>query len=150
MKIKNMIAVSGHPTLMSLVSTRNNGLILKDPTTGKTNFFAVRSHQFTPLETVGIYTMDDTAELKVVFTNMLDQIESNPPISPKSSNKELLDYFGTVLPDFDRDRVYPGDIKKVIKWFNTLKELGYLTAEEEVAESTSEEPTQGDETSPNE
>jgi hypothetical protein len=131
MKLKNMIAVSGHPTLMSLVSTRNNGLILKDPTTGKTNFFSVRSHQFTPLETVGIYTMTDTVELKDVFKIMLEKLSSNPPISPKSTNPELMTYFSQILPEFDRDRVYPGDVKKVIKWFNCLNELGLLSPSDE-------------------
>ncbi len=131
MKLKNIIAVSGHPVLMKLVSSRNNGLILKDPTSGKTNFFSVRSHQFTPLETVGIYTMSDTIELNIVFGKMLEQLSTNPPISPKSANPELMNYFASVIPDFDRDRVYPGDVKKVIKWFNSLNELGYLTAKDE-------------------
>jgi hypothetical protein len=131
MRLKNMIAVSGHPNIMTLVSTRNNGLILKDPTTGKTNFFAVRTHQFTPLETVGIYTYTDTADLKSIFTKMLELSETNPPVSTKASNKEIMDYFSTILPDYDTDRVYPGDVKKVIKWFNALKELGNLTAEDE-------------------
>ncbi len=135
MKLKNMIAVSGHPTLMALVSTRNNGLILKDPSTGKTNFFAVRTHQFTPLETVGIYNMTDTTELKVIFQTMLDQIETNPPVSTKAPNAEIMGYFAKIMPDYDRDRVYPGDVKKVIKWFNALNTLGYLTAEEEVEDN---------------
>lgn len=131
MRLKNMIAVSGHPTLMTLVSTRNNGLILKDPSTSKTNFFSVRSHQFTPLETVGIYTMTDTIELKDVFKIMLEKISDNPPVAPKSSNPELMAYFASILPDFDRDRVYPGDVKKVIKWFNNLNELGLLNPGDE-------------------
>jgi hypothetical protein len=131
MRLKNMIAVSGHPTLMTLVSTRNNGLILKDPSTGKTNFFSVRSHQFTPLETVGIYTMTDTVELKDVFRIMLEKLSNNPPCAPKSPNPELMAYFATILPDFDRDRVYPGDVKKVIKWFNSLNELGLLNPGDE-------------------
>jgi hypothetical protein len=138
MKLKNMISVSGHPTLMSLVSTRSNGLILKDPTTGKTNFYAVRSHQFTPLETVGIYSQSDTVELKVVFQAMLDQIEINPPVSTKAPNSELMSYFSKVVPDYDSDRVYPGDVKKVIKWFNALNNLGYLTAEEETESQEAE------------
>ncbi len=131
MRLKNMIAVSGHPTLMTLVSTRNNGLILKDPSTGKTNFFSVRSHQFTPLETVGIYTMTDTVELKDVFKIMLEKITTNPPIPPKSTNTELMAYFANILPDYDRDKVYPGDVKKVIKWFTSLNDLGLLSPSEE-------------------
>jgi hypothetical protein len=131
MKLKNIIAVSGMPNLFTLVSTRNNGLILKDPTNGKTNFYSVRSHQFTPLETVGIYNSLDTTDLKTIFTEMLKQLATNPPVPTKSSNDVLLNYFGTILPDFDRSRVYPGDVKKVIKWFNNLNELGFLTSNDE-------------------
>ena len=131
MKLKNIIAVSGHPTLMSLVSTRNNGLVLKDPATGKTNFFSVRSYQFTPLETVGIYTMTDTIELKEVFKNMIDQMSENPPVSHKAPVGDLMAYMAKILPDYDRDRVFPGDVKKLIKWFNNLNELNLLQGNDE-------------------
>jgi hypothetical protein len=134
MKLKNIIAVSGMPSLLSLVSTRNNGLILKDPTTGKTNFYSVRTHQFTPLETVGIYNSTDTTDLKTIFTTMMAQMSDNPPVSTKSASKELLGYFEKILPDYDRDKVFPGDVKKVIKWFNNLNELGYLTQNEDEEE----------------
>ena len=131
MKLKNVIAVSGHPGLMTLVSSRNNGLILKDPVTGKTSFFSVRTHQFTPLETVGIYTMTDTVDLKDVFKTMMEKMSDHPPVSIKSSGPELMSYFSGIVPDYDKDRVYPGDVKKVIKWFNNLNEIGYLTASDE-------------------
>jgi hypothetical protein len=131
MKLKNVIAVSGHPSLMELVSTRNNGLILKDPITKKSSFFSMRIHQFTPLETVGIYTMIDTIELKEVFKRMLDRKDDLPPISPKATPLELSKYFGEIVPEYDRERVYANDIKKVIKWFNTLNEIGYLSMTDE-------------------
>lgn len=131
MKIKNVVAVSGHSGLMTLVSSRNNGLILKDPVSGKTSFFSVRLHQFTPLETVGIYTMSDTIDLKDVFRIMMEKMADTPPVSVKASGPELMAYFAGIVPDYDKDRVYPGDVKKVIKWFNNLNEIGYLTASEE-------------------
>ncbi|MBK7007750.1 MAG: DUF5606 domain-containing protein [Saprospiraceae bacterium] len=131
MKLKNVVAVSGHPGLMTLVSSRNNGLILKDPATGKSSFFSVRTHQFTPLETVGIYTMKDTVDLKDIFQTMMDKMADLPPVSVKSSGPELMAYFANILPDYDKDRVYPGDVKKVIKWFNNLNDMGFLTAKEE-------------------
>jgi hypothetical protein len=126
MNLKNIIAVSGLPNLTMLVSTKNNGLLLKDFKTEKINFYSVRSHQFTPLETVGIYTMTDTVDLKEVFKSIKDKMESHPIVSPKSNPQELSQYFAHILPDFDRDRVYPSDIKKVIKWYKELDELGFL------------------------
>ncbi|MEL6923770.1 MAG: hypothetical protein AAFO94_06950, partial [Bacteroidota bacterium] len=85
---------------------------------------------FTPLESVAIFTMDDSTELKVIFKKMLSESEATPPVSAKASAKELHTYFATILPDFDPDRVHASDIKKVIKWFNYLNERGLLVATE--------------------
>ena len=126
MKIDEFVAVSGMSGLYKMVANRSNGLIVESLDNGKRKFAPARKHQFTPLASIGIYTDDDTAELKVVFRAMLEQLESNPPLPLSSSTDELVDYFGTVLPEFDRDRVYVSDIKKVIKWFNFLNERGLL------------------------
>lgn len=139
MNLKNLIAVSGAPGLYEMVSSKNSGLILKDPKTKKSKFYSVRQHQFTPLETVGIYTMTDTVDLKVIFGDMTSKIKELPIPSPKDQNKDLLAYFAIILPEFDRDRVYPSDIKKIIKWYNFVDEMGYLAMEEEVEENASQE-----------
>lgn len=139
MKLKNIIAVSGLANLTELVATKNSGLILKDLNTKKTNFYTVRKFQFTPLETVGIYTMTDTIDLKVVFKTIKDKMEEIPIIPSKSTPKELAEYFSKILPDFDRDKVYPSDIKKVIRWFVELNELGYLEEEAVEEEAAVEE-----------
>lgn len=142
MKIKNVIAVSGASGLYELVSSKNSGLVLKDPISGKSKFYSVRLHQFTPLETVGIYTMTDTVDLKKIFGDMLERKAELPLPSVKADNKVLSDYFAQVLPEYDRDRVYPSDIKKVLKWYQFLDDLGYLTLtdeeEEEVKDDESE------------
>ena len=126
MKIDEFVAVSGMSGLYKMVANRSNGLIVESLDNGKRIFAPARKHQFTPLASIGIYTDDDTAELKVVFRAMLEQLESNPPLPLSSSTDELVEYFGTVLPEFDRDRVYVSDIKKVIKWFNFLNERELL------------------------
>lgn len=139
MNLKNLIAVSGAPGLYEMVSSKNSGLILRDPKNGKAKFYSVRQHQFTPLETVGIYTMTDTVDLKVIFGDMTSNTEELPIPSPKDQNKDLLTYFAKILPEFDRDRVYPSDIKKIIKWYNFVDEMGYLAMEEEVEENETQE-----------
>lgn len=137
MKLENLVAVSGLPGVYRMAANRSNGLIIEDLSTGKKRFASSRKYQFTPLESIGIYTDDgDTAELKVVFRNMLDQLEDNPPINPSAPSEELHDYFADVLPTYDRDRVNTGDIKKVIKWFTYLNDSGALSAEEETADET--------------
>jgi Domain of unknown function (DUF5606) len=136
MNIKNIVAVSGLPGLFKLAATKTNGLLVSDLDTGKTRFCSVRQHQFTPMETVALYTDTDTTEIRVVFQTMLDKEAELPIPSPNASHKDLQKYFEVILPDYDRDKVFHSDMKKVIKWFNFLNERGYLTAE---PDSTGEE-----------
>lgn len=129
MNIKNIVAVSGLPGLFKLAATKNNGLLVSDLDTGKTRFCSLRQHQFTPMETVALYTDTDTTEISVVFQTMLDKEAELPIPSPNASHKDLQKYFEVILPDYDRDKVFHSDMKKVIKWFNFLNERGLLTAE---------------------
>ncbi|MBK7633543.1 MAG: DUF5606 domain-containing protein [Saprospiraceae bacterium] len=136
MNIKNIVAVSGLPGLFKLVATKNNGLIVADPDTGKTRFCSVRQHQFTPMETVAIYTEEDTVEIAKVFQSMLDHQSDLAVPAASAPHGELQKYFEIIIPDYDRDRVYHSDMKKVIKWFHFLNEREYLTAEPEIAETS--------------
>ena len=131
MNIKDIIAVSGVPGLNKLVNSRNNGLVVEDLDTGRSKFYSIRKHQFTPLETVAIYTMMDTVELKEVFKTMMERSDELPIVSVKAPAQEITTYFEEILPDYDRDRVYLSDIKKIIKWYNKLKEKGFLASDEE-------------------
>ena len=135
MNLKDLIAVSGISGVFKIAGNRNNGLIIEDLDTGKKKFAPSRRHQFTPLESIAIYTDDDSTELSKVFSNMMDQLEDNHPVNPNSKPEELREYFADVLPDFDRDQVSSGDIKKVIKWFIFLNERNLLSQEEEVEET---------------
>ena len=130
MNLKDLIAVSGISGVFKIAGNRNNGLIIEDLDTGKKKFAPSRRHQFTPLESIAIYTDDDSTALSKVFSNMMDQLEDNPPVNPNSKPEELREYFADVLPDFDRDQVSSGDIKKVIKWFIFLNERNLLSQEE--------------------
>lgn len=128
MNLKDILAVSGLPGLYKLVNSRNNGLLVTGlDDSARTLFCSTRKHQFTPMETVAIYTMADTIELSEIFERMLDQLEENPPASPKGKKDEIEDYFSSIVPDYDEDRVYISDMKKVIKWFTILNEKGFLT-----------------------
>ncbi len=142
MNLENLIAVSGLPGLYRMAANRNNGLIIEDLKTGKRNFASSRKHQFTPLESIAIYTDDDdSTELKNVFQSMYTLLADTPPVSVNAPSEELHDYFSNVLPNYDRDRVFVGDIKKIIKWFNFLNESGAIQADEveETEEARSEE-----------
>ncbi|MEO0340542.1 MAG: DUF5606 domain-containing protein [Bacteroidota bacterium] len=140
MDLKNYLAVSGLSGIYKMVSSRNNGLIIEDLDSGKRRFVSSRKHQFTPLESIAIYTDDgDSTELKNVFQSMLEQYEDNPPVSPNSKNPELVEYFKDILPTFDEDRVHIGDIKKVIKWFSFMQERQLLVEKSDDADTSEEE-----------
>lgn len=136
MKLKNIISVSGESGLFELIDNKNNGLMLKDPSTGKIKFYSMRIHQFTPLETIGIYTDLDTVDLKDIFEKMKNE-EANLPIpSVKDPNNKIMEYFVNIVPDYDRDRVYASDVKKVLKWYNAMVQNNWLDAEEEKEEDS--------------
>jgi len=148
MNLEEYVAVSGMPGIFRLVANRSNGLVVADLDTGKSKFAPARKHQFTPLASIGIYTETDTEELSKVFATMLKQMETNPPVPPKASAEDILEYFDMILPDFDRDRVNVSDIRKVIKWFNFLNERDLLSLEEAVesVEESTEEKTEEEKT----
>ncbi len=139
MDLKNLIAVSGLSGIYRMAANRSNGLIIEDVQSGKRRFASSRKHQFTPLESISIFTDDgDSMELKKVFRNMKQQQGDNPPPAASAKAEELQEYFVEVLPNYDRDRVFNGDIKKVIKWFNYLDEA-QLLGEETPAAAEEEE-----------
>jgi len=131
MNLEKLVVVSGIPGIHRVAANRNNGLIIEDLDSGKKRFASSRKHQFTPLESIAIYTTMDSKELKHVFQSMLDQFEDNPPINPsKSKAEDIKEYFTDILPDYDPDQVHLSDMKKVIKWFTFLKERDLLKEEE--------------------
>lgn len=145
MNLEKIVSVSGPSFngIYKVAANRKNGLIVEDLETGKRKFIASRRHQFTPLNSVGIYTDDgDAVDIDVVFKKMMEQEVDNPPVAPSSKENDLREYFSDVLPNHDQDQVYARDIKRVIKWYNTLKKHGLLEEEAEV--SVEEENTNED------
>lgn len=129
--MKEILAVSGLPGLYKLVSSRPNGLFVQSLDGGKAKFCASRKHNFTPLETVAIYTMEDTEELIDVFLSIQNiEAEGFELPTKSSSNEEVKEFFGEVLPNYDRERVYISDMKKVIKWYAVLRDHDMIKKEE--------------------
>ena len=140
MNLEDLVAVSGMSGIYKMAANRNNGLIVEDLDSGKRKFASARKHQFTPLESIAIYTDDDdSVELAKVFKSMLEQIEDTPPVKTSAKSAQVRDYFNDILPNHDRDKVHVSDIKKVIKWFNFLNERNLLSLEEEAKEEGGDE-----------
>jgi dephospho-CoA kinase len=137
---QTILAISGKPGLYKLVSRGKNNLIVEvlDATHRRMPAFA--TDRITSLADIAMFTETDDIPLMDVLENMktLEQ-GAKAKIDPKkASSKELQDYFTSVLPEWDRDRVHVSDIKKLITWYNILVEAGITDFKEEM------QPTEGD------
>lgn len=141
MNLEKLMAVSGLPGIYKVVATRSNGIIIEDLDDQSRRFIPARGRNFSPLETISIYTDDDTTELKTLFQSMLDHEATHPVPAEEAPADEMKAYFEVVLPNYDRERVHQSDIKKAIKWFMFLKERDLLKSEP-VEETAAEEESE--------
>lgn len=136
MDLTKILAISGKPGLFKVLGqTQNNGIIVESLIDGK-RFPAYAAHKLSSLEDISIYTEDDDVPLREVFQKIYEKEEGKKSIDPNVKGPELRSYFSEILPDFDQDRVYNSDIKKVIRWYNDLHEAGLI---EEIAAPEKEE-----------
>ena len=123
--LKNILAITGKPGLYKLVSRGNNHLIVESLADGKRIPTFARDRIISVAD-VSMYTTGEDKPLNEILTIIRDR-ENSQVCSfdyKSASNDELREWFGAVLPDFDRDRVYPTDIKKLIQWYNILITAG--------------------------
>ncbi len=145
MDLKDIVAVTGLSGLYKAAAKRHDGMIITSLETGKTTFAPARTHMFTPLDTITIYVEgNDTIELLKVFAEMKKQEKENPVVDAKADNQDLKTYFKKVLPNYDEEKVYFSDIKKILKWYALLDSKGMIDTEvtkpeEAKAEETTEE-----------
>jgi len=128
MKFSKLIAITGQPGLFVIRGQRSNGFIVKSLLTGKSKFYATRSYAFSVLSNISMYTTtDDSRRLDWIMRSMKALEDAGtPPPSPNAEEKDLMDYLKKALPDCDETRIYKSDIKKLVKWYNLLKEQDSL------------------------
>ena len=125
MELKDIMAISGHSGLFKFISQGRHGIIVESLIDGKRNNVSA-SAKVSALSDIAIFTNDAEVPLKDVFKKIREAENGAQAISHKSDDKELKKYFEKILPDYDRDRVYSSDIKKVINWYNQLQNLNVL------------------------
>lgn len=123
MDFSKIIAVSGKPGLFQVVSQTKNGFIV-DSLTDKKRFPVTASQQVNLLENIAIYTYEEEVPLLDIFKVIYEKEEGKEAISHKESSHKLTTYFAEVLPDYDDERVYISNIKKVVQWYNLLVKAG--------------------------
>lgn len=117
--LKDILSITGYSELFKFVSQSVNGIIVESMETGK-RMKAFANQKLSSLDDIAIYTDDKEVSLKDVFKKIREKTESKECISYKADEKELKAYFESILPNYDKDRVYISDIKKVMKWYNML------------------------------
>ena len=139
MNIDGIIAVSGKPGLYKVIGQTKNGVIVTSLSDGK-KLAMSSSSKMSALQDIAIYTYAEEIPLVDVLEKIRIKEEGKAAIGHKSSAAVLTDYFRTILDDYDEDRVYPSDIKKVISWYNTLQKEGLAveSVEEEAPEEVKE------------
>lgn len=123
--VKDILAISGYSGLFKLVSQAKNGVIVESLIDGK-RMPAYTSAKISALEDISMYKMDGDILLGEVFSEIF---EKDMNVDPKSDAKALKAAFKEVVPDFDEERVYVSDIKKVFAWYLLLKEKEIITAD---------------------
>jgi len=144
MEYSKLVAVTGLPGLFELISSRGDGAVVRSLDENKTQFISSRVHNFSHLESIEVYTQRDNVNLVDVFNAM----EKDGGSLPDAKNNDAVKrYFEKVYPEMDFERVYSSDMKKMVKWFESLKKhnveikLTELPEEtEEVVEEVKEEP----------
>ena len=144
MEYSKLVAVTGLPGLFELISSRGDGAVVRSLDENKTQFISSRVHNFSHLESIEVYTQRDNMNLVDVFNAMEKEGGSLPDAKDNDAVKK---YFEKVYPEMDFERVYSSDMKKMVKWFESLKKhkveikLTELREEtEEVVEEVKEEP----------
>ena len=136
MDLEGIINVSGKPGLYKVISRSNNTVIIESLLDNKRS--AIYSHnQANLLNEIGIYTYNDTTPLCDVFTTIANKTNCGPSINHKLSKEELINYCREIVPEYDEERVYFSDIKKVIQWYNTMQSADLIEIEKEIKKNKS-------------
>ncbi len=137
MKLKDILSISGKGGLYKYISQARNGIIVESFEDGKR--VAVHSTaKVSALEDIAIFTEKEEIPLAEIFKKIYEKEGGNKTIDHKSPPEELKNFMESILPDYDRDRVYVSDMKKLVLWYNILISHKLLKPEEEEKESEKE------------
>ena len=137
--LKTILSIAGKPGLYKLVSQGKNMLIVESLVDGRRSP-AYGNDKIVSLGDISLFTNAEDVSLRQVLKNMLEK-ENGAEVTldfKKAKTPELQAYLEQVLPDFDRDRVHPNDIRKLISWYNILVKSGNTDFEEKAEEDSSQ------------
>lgn len=134
MDLSKILSIAGKNGLFKVVSQAKNAVIVESLTDNK-RFPAFGHEKMSSLEEISVFTTGDDMALKEVFKAFHQKLEGKAAIDHKSDNATLKKFFLEMVPEFDQNRVYVSDIKKMVAWYNTLLEQGLLEFTEETKDT---------------
>ena len=142
MSLKEVASIAGKPGLYKVFKPTKNGVIVESLDKQKKKVVVNAQHRVSILQEISVFTNteEDSVSLEKIFKSIKEKKAEGIELEGKE-NSDYYDYFEEVLPEFDMERVYPSDIKKILKWFDILTEYfpEALEASEETEESKDEE-----------
>jgi len=141
MDLSKILSISGKNGLFKMISQTKNNFIVESLEDQK-RFPAFQSEGVSTLENIAIYTHDNSVELKKLFQNIYIKEDKKPLEYKLMTDSQQRDYFKEILPDYDEERVFLSNIKKVFQWYNILLKNDLISIEVELSENeTSTEET---------
>ncbi len=138
MSLEKILSISGKPGLYLMKSQTRNGFLAESLIDGKKINVNAR-HNVSLLSEIAIYSLTEEVPLRKVFTKISEKENGGEAINHKVSKDKLEEYFFDVMPDYDEDRVYASDIKKVLQWYNLLNKQGITDFSDKENDSSEEE-----------
>lgn len=138
MELDKVMSISGKPGLYELKAQTRGGFVAESMLDGKKINVNLR-HNVSLLSEIAIYTYTEEVPLRDVFQKIKEKENGGEAISHKESKNKLEEYFSEVLPEYDEDRVYASDIKKVVQWYNLLISKGFTDFSKSEENKTDEE-----------
>lgn len=136
MELKDIVAINGKPGLFEIKAQSKGGLIVQSLLDNK-KINVTAMHNLSALNEISIFTYEEEIPLRIVLKTIGEKEDGKETISHKENGKVLTSYFREILPNFDEDRVYTSNIKKVIQWYNLLASINFdfsAISEEEIEE----------------
>jgi hypothetical protein len=137
MDISKILSIAGRPGLWEMKAQTRGGVLAESLIDGRKIPVNIK-HNISILSEIAIYTYAEEVPLREVFQKIAEKENFEKSMDPKSSKDALVAYFREILPEFDEDRVYASDIKKVVQWYNLLVEKGFTNFKEEEKEASEE------------
>jgi hypothetical protein len=142
MNLTGIISIAGKPGLFKIVAQGKNNIIVESLNDNK-RIPAYSTDRISALEDISIYTYEEDVPLVKVYTTIFKKENGGKAPSHKDSVAKLEAYLEEVLPDYDKERVYPSDIKKLFQWYNLLVDANLLNLEDD--KDNGEEKDKGEE-----